>query len=76
MKNVFKSPAYIILLTSLGIILSVLLLQEDLNLLSTTNDDNLLEEAIDMDRSRDHEGDTFSIVAYDPVTGEVGGCRL
>jgi len=25
------------------------------------------------DTSRDHEGDTFSIVAYDPVTGKVGG---
>ena len=26
-----------------------------------------------MDTSRDHEGDTFSIVAYDPNTGEIGG---
>ncbi|MBK5215033.1 MAG: DUF1028 domain-containing protein, partial [Flavobacteriaceae bacterium] len=25
------------------------------------------------DTSRDQEGDTFSIVAYDPVTGEIGG---
>ncbi len=25
------------------------------------------------DTSRDHEGDTFSIVAYDPITGEIGG---
>ncbi len=27
----------------------------------------------DPSRARDHEGDTFSIVAYDPVTGQIGG---
>ncbi|NNJ81653.1 MAG: DUF1028 domain-containing protein [Flavobacteriaceae bacterium] len=27
----------------------------------------------DPSRARDHEGDTFSIVAYDPVSGEIGG---
>ncbi len=26
-----------------------------------------------MDTSRDHEGDTFSVVAYDPITQEIGG---
>ncbi|WP_189342899.1 DUF1028 domain-containing protein, partial [Ulvibacter litoralis] len=26
-----------------------------------------------IDNSRDSEGDTFSIVAYDPITGEIGG---
>jgi chitodextrinase/uncharacterized Ntn-hydrolase superfamily protein len=73
MKNVFRSPAYFILLTSLGIILSGLLLQKDLNQLSELGNDESLDEPIKVDRSRDHEGDTFSIVAYDPVTGEVGG---
>ncbi len=73
MKNLSKFPTLITLLVLSGITLCSHLLQKDQNLLITIADNNLLEEAIDMDRSRDHEGDTFSIVAYDPVTGEVGG---
>lgn len=30
-------------------------------------------DVYDIDTSRDHEGDTFSIIGYDPVTGEIGG---
>ncbi len=37
---------------------------------SIENDDDSWE---DRDTSRDHEGDTFSIVAYDPNTQEIGG---
>jgi chitodextrinase/uncharacterized Ntn-hydrolase superfamily protein len=73
MKTLSKFPSLIILLVLLGITFCSYLLQKDQNLLTTIADNNLLEEAIDIDRSRDHEGDTFSIIAYDPVTGEVGG---
>lgn len=73
MKNVSRYPAYIILLAFLVITLSALLLQKDPNQLTSLSDEELLDEIVNIDRSRDHEGDTFSIVAYDPATGEVGG---
>jgi len=42
----------------------------------TTLDPTTTEAEADLpaiDSSRDHEGDTFSVVAYDPNTGEIGG---
>ena len=46
--------------------------------LSENNADTTIEEpdfipADDPSRDRDHEGDTFSVVAYDPISGQVGG---
>ena len=37
-----------------------------------TDSEEITSQTID-DTSRDHEGDTFSIVAYDKTTGQVGG---
>jgi chitodextrinase/uncharacterized Ntn-hydrolase superfamily protein len=73
MKIQPKFPTFLIFLALSGITLSSLLLEKDQILVIAPGDDILLGEVIEMDRSRDHEGDTFSIVAYDPVTGEVGG---
>ena len=73
MKGLSKFPALITFLILSGIALCGYLLEKDQILNSTTGDANFIEEEIEIDRSRDHEGDTFSIVAYDPVTGEVGG---
>lgn len=35
-----------------------------------TSDNEVIPQ---IDTSRDHEGDTFSVVAYDPVSGQIGG---
>ncbi len=37
------------------------------------SDEDVVLTITDPDTSRDHEGDTFSIVAYDKTTGQVGG---
>ena len=67
MKNLSGIKA-ILILAPIVFISSILYLN-----ISEIPETDEIEPSQITDRSRDHEGDTFSIVAYDAVTGEIGG---
>ncbi len=48
-------------------------LVNNISTLSPLQPEENTEEIIVFDESRNDEGDTFSVVAYDPVTGQIGG---
>ena len=70
MKKKLTHPTTMAIMGIAAIFLSGLIITY--NLTQSTHDE-ISEKIPAPDKSRDAEGDTFSIVAYDPVTGEVGG---
>lgn len=69
-KQIPLRPAKKILILLTLAIIGFLFLPHTSSTISNSTLDNPITE---MDNSRNHEGDTFSIVAYDPVTGQIGG---
>ncbi|MCH7785848.1 MAG: DUF1028 domain-containing protein, partial [Bacteroidetes bacterium] len=72
-KPISRTPAYILMLALAIITAIALLVNNQSNKKAFQAGITETEEVIPADDSRDAEGDTFSIVAYDEATGEVGG---